>query len=162
MQTFIKTTLAAALSIAAISPALADEQQIVVQSTAAFEEWQADVTRSLDRRLANADRQTRTNPVSGIVQLRFTLDGYGVPHDFDVVTSSGDRSTDLVAKRAVRGLNQLSEAPVLDASGQTFQANIVFASNADEREMLTKKLAKMEQARLARSSSETSVISFGL
>ena len=91
MKTLMKTTFAAALSIAAISPAFAGEQStIVVESEAAMQQWQQDVGKSLDRRLTNATRQTRTDPVNGIVQLRFTLDGAGKPHDIEVVTGSGD------------------------------------------------------------------------
>lgn len=163
MQTLIKTTLAAALSIAAISPALADEQQIVVHSQSAMEEWQESVTHSLDRRLLTAKRQTRFTPTSGIVQLRFTLDADGAPQEFDFVSSTGDKRTDRIAKRAVSRLTQLDEAPVNNASAQTYQANIIFADSVEEHAKLAKKLAKKERAaRLALGDSDTNVISFGL
>ncbi|TWJ08915.1 energy transducer TonB family protein [Altererythrobacter ishigakiensis] len=162
MKTFMNTTIAVALSFAAASPAFAGEQEIVVQSQAAMQEWQQDVGNALDRRLVNAARQTRTATVSGIVQLRFTLDGAGMPHNIEVVNSSGDGRTDFVAKRAVRGLTQLADAPVADAESQTFQANIIFADNADTHKKLAKALTASEQARFARADSESSVISFGL
>jgi len=121
MKTLMTTTLAAALSIAAFSPAIASEQgTIVVESESAMQEWQQDVGRSLDRRLATATKQTRTDPVSSIVQLRFTLDASGQAHEIEVLNGSGDIRTALVAKRAVSGLSQLAEAPVADASSQTF------------------------------------------
>ncbi len=161
MQTLFKATLAAALSMAAIVPAMADDEPILVHSQAAFAQWQADVTNSLDRRLVSAERSSRLTPESGIVQLRFTLDENGKPQGIRTVTSSGDWSTDRVAISAVRGLNQLDEAPVANVQGQTFQANIIFAKSEAQRDKLAAKLATMETARLARG--ETSgVISFGL
>lgn len=163
MQILTKTTLAAALSIAAFSPAIAGEQDtIVVESVAAMQQWQKDVGRSLDRRLATAERQTRIDPVSGIVQLRFTLDAAGKPNDISVVNGSGDARTDFIAKRAVRGLSQLAEAPVVDASEQTFQANIIFADDARSYRKLAKVLAASENVRMAQAESEGGVISFGL
>lgn len=163
MKTLTKTTLAAALSIAALSPAFAGEQgTIVVESESAMQEWQQDVGKSLDRRLTTATRQTRTNPVSGIVQLRFTLDASGRAHDIEVMSGSGDSSTDTVAKRAVRGLTQLADAPVANASQQTFQANIIFADDARSYRKLAKVLAQSEKVRMAQADSEGGVISFGL
>ena len=163
MKTLTKTTLAAALSIAALSPAFAGEQgTIVVQSESAMQEWQQDVGKSLDRRLTTATRQTRVDPVSGIVQLRFTLDASGRAHDIQVLNGSGDSRTDAVAKRAVRGLSQLADAPVANASAQTFQANIIFADDARAYRKLAKALAASENIRMAQADSEGGVISFGL
>nr|WP_298898857.1 energy transducer TonB [uncultured Altererythrobacter sp.] len=163
MKTLMTTTLAAALSIAAFSPAIAGEQStIVVESESAMQAWQKDVGRSLDRRLATATKQTRIDPVSGIVQLRFTLDGSGKPRDISVLNGSGDTRTDFVAKRAVRGLTQLANAPVANASEQTFQANIVFADDKATYSKLAKALAASENIRMAQADSEGGVISFGL
>lgn len=158
----IKTITAAALGVAAVSPAMADEADIVVQSTAAMEEWSADTARSLDRRLVNAERLSRVSPVSGIVQVRFELDDDGNPENLDVISSSGHRSTDGLAKRAVKGLRDLGGVPVANAGDQTFQANIIFASNEGEYAKLAYKLEKLETARLARNDAEGGVISFGL
>ncbi len=163
MQTLMKTTLAAALSIAAFSPAIAgDKQPIVVQSEAAMQEWQGDVTRTLNRRLVSLANLTRTNTVNGIAQIRFTLDEDGMPQDIEVYSSTGDGRTDRVAKRAVRGLTRLDEAPVTDAAQRTFQANIIFADSVERHEKLAEKLAMSETARLAKAEGEGSVISFGL
>ena len=163
MKTLMTTTLAAALSVAAFSPAIAGEQgTIVVESESAMQEWQQDVGRSLDRRLVAVAKQTRIGTVSGIVQLRFTLDVSGKAQDIEVLNGSGDFRTDLVAKRAVRGLSQLAEAPVADASSQTFQANIIFADDEVTYSKLAKALAKSEKVRMAQADSERGVISFGL
>ena len=162
MKTLMKTTLAAALSIAAISPAIAGEKQIVVESQAAMQQWQKDVGQSLDRRLETAERQLRARPVDAIVQVRFTLDASGKPDDITVFSSSGDSTTDTVAKRAVRGLTQIADAPVSDASARTFQANIIFANDARSYRKLAKALNASEKVRMARADSEGGVISFGL
>ena len=163
MKTLMTTTLAAALSIAAFSPAIAGEQgTIVVESESAMQEWQQDVGNSLDRRLTTATKQTRIDPVNSIVQLRFTLDASGKAHDIEVLNGSGDVRTDLVAKRAVRGLSRLADAPVADASAQTFQANIIFADDTATYSKLAKALVQSEKVRMAQADSEGGVISFGL
>lgn len=163
MKTLMTTTLAAALSIAAFSPAIAGEQgTIVVESESAMQAWQQDVGRSLDRRLVAAAKQKRIDTVSGIVQLRFTLDASGKAHDIEVLNGSGDSRTDLVAKRAVRSLSQLADAPVADVSSQTFQANIIFADNEATYSKLAQALVKSEGIRVAQADSEGGVISFGI
>jgi len=96
------------------------------------------------------------------VQLRFTLDASGKAHDIEVLNGSGDICTDLVAKRAVSGLSQLAEAPVADASSQTFQANIIFADDEVTYSKFAKALAKSEKGCMAQADSERGVISFGL
>lgn len=161
MQTLFKASLAAALSMAAIAPALAGDEPITVLSQAAYAQWQDEVTQSLDRRLVSVERANRATPVAGIVQLRFTLDENGQPQGFQTLTSSGDRATDRVAIGAVRGLTQLGDAPVAGAADKTFQANIIFAKSQAQHARLSQKLAKIESARLARSDS-AGVISFGL
>lgn len=161
MQTLIKATLAAALGMAAVSPALAGEQAIVVHSPAAMQAWSESVNGSLDRRLRQASRIHKVNPASGVVQLRFTIDADGKPQEMTVQTSTGDSRTDKLAMRAVRALPQLGDAPVRDLDQQTFQANIIFAQNRDEYARLAEKLAKSERARLARGGAEAQVLAFG-
>lgn len=164
MNTLFKTTLASALTLGAITattPAIAGESDIIVQSQAAMEEWSQDATRSLNRGLIQSERFSSTRPQSGIVQVRFTVDADGKAENLSLYRSSGHSGTDKVATRAVRRIGNLADAPVRDASRQTYQANIIFASDVDEHAKLAKKLDKMEQARLARGNSEEEVVSFG-
>lgn len=164
MHTLIKTTLAAASALAAASltvPATAGDEPILVQPTAAMEDWTETTERALDKRLIDAVWLSRINPTSGIVQLRFSLNDDGRANDIEVYRSSGQRRTDRVAMRAVRSLANLDEVPVDNPRAQTFQANIIFANTLQEHQALTEELAKVEAKRLARGESERSVVSLG-
>jgi TonB family protein len=161
MQTLIKTSLAAALGLAAITPAAADDTPILVESAAAMDEWRTDVSRSLDRRLRNIDQLDPARPRSGIVQLRFTLDEDGRAENLEVVRSSTNYRAEKIATRAVRGLTKLDQAPVADVGSRTFQANVIFARTFEELDELKAKLAKLETARLALADEEEDVILLG-
>ncbi|WFL78380.1 TonB family protein [Altererythrobacter arenosus] len=159
----MKTTLAAALAFAALTPAvpaLAGEQSILVE-TAAMESWTESVQQTLDRRLIDSVWAARVEPVSGIVQLRFQLDEQGRATDLEVYRSTGHRRTDTVAARAVRHLRNLDEVPVSNPHQRTFQANIIFAQNPEEFAALEQELARSEASRLALGNDEASVVVLG-
>ncbi len=164
MHTLIKTTFAAGAAMATLvltAPAIAQDEQIVVESAAAMEAWTDVTERSLNRKLIGSERAMRVKPKSGIVQLRFTLDEEGRADNFKVYSSSGNNRTDKVAKRAVQSLSNLAEVPVRNARAQTFQANIIFANSEREHEELATILAKREAKRIAMGGSETTVVAFG-
>lgn len=164
MNTLLNKALVPALTLgllAAASPAVAKEADIVVQSPAAMEQWSNDMTRTLNRRLVAAERITKTVPSRGIVQIRFTLDETGRPHEMTVYNSSGDVATDRVAMKALRGIRGFDEAPVLDAKDQLFQANVIYASDTFEYQDLAAELKAREQMRLVKSASERTVLAFG-
>lgn len=165
MNTILKTTLAATVALAvattSTAPVLAQNETIVVESTAAMESWSDAVTRSLDQRLARAEQALRVNPKAGIVQLRFTLDDQGNAQGLTVHKSSGHNRTDLVAKRAVRSLSNLGDVPVRNPQAQKFQANIIFAEGKQEYWQLAKQLKKSEAKRLASGGAESAVLAFG-
>ncbi len=167
MKTFANTTRilsfssAAALGLLALAPAQAESNPIVVESQEAMAEWQADVNRSLNNRLYAATSSYRSQPESGIVQVRFTVDAEGNAQNIELIKGTGDRSTDRVAERAVSRVSYLDEAPVRDIQSRTFQANIIFARNHEEHDELKAKLAKLETARLALADEEEDVILLG-
>lgn len=139
------------------SPAVGQELVVAVTPPTEMEVWSKTVTRNLDRRLARPG----IGSTSGIVQLRFTLDEEGHPENILLFRSSGNRRTDRAAMDAVRYLNGLNEAPVRNVYEQTFQANIVFATDQPELEQFTEELRLSEIERLAQASTDSDVISFG-
>lgn len=163
MKTLIITPIAAVLSAAALSPAIAEsgQEDIVVSPSRAMEEWRGDVSRSLGRNLLLAERWAKHNPDSGLVQIRFQLDEDGRASNMQTYHSSGSVSTDRAAAWAVRRLNNLDEAPAGIAPGQTFQANIIFAESPSQKARYEEKLAYIERRRLASNASERGVIALG-
>lgn len=153
---------ALALGFSFAIPASAGEQEdILVTSSAAMEEWTAGVTRDLDRKLLHAERFRERAVSSGIVQLRFTLDQDGSPTAVKTYYSSANTGAVRTAHSAVKRLRDLDQAPVANASGATFQANIIFADNEEEKARFAKKLEKMERTRLASAGQSTMVITLG-
>ena len=139
------------------SPAIGQELVVTVTPPSELEIWSKTVTRDLDRRLTRA----RISDAQGIVQLRFMLDEKGHPENIMLYRSSGDRRTDRAAMNAVRGLKGLEEAPVLNVYNQTFQANIVFATDQRGLEQFMEELRLSEIGRLAQGTTGPEVISFG-
>ena len=163
MKTLINTALAVALGAMAATPALANtaQQDIVVSPNRAMAEWRAEVSRDLSRNLDLAAEWNRYNPQTGIVQVRFSLDGNGKPVGLETYRSSGSVSTDRAAKWAVRRLHDLDRVPGGVRNGAMFQANIIFAQSRAQKDKLAGKLAWMEKKRLARNSGERNVIALG-
>ena len=164
MKSIIRNTLAPAMALGALAatvPATAGDQDIVVQSQPAMEQWSRDVTRSLNRQLVNVERLNNAVPRPGIVQVRFTLDENGRASDMTLLRSSGHAGTDSLAQKAVRKLRHLDEAPVRDVRGKLFQANIIYARDGYERDQLADELARSERSRIALGVNEAEVLSFG-
>ncbi|MDC0886459.1 TonB family protein [Altererythrobacter sp.] len=163
MKTHVFTPIALALDAIALTPAGANSGQddIVVSTSRAMQEWRADVSQSLGRNLLLAERWAKHNPDSGLVQIRFQLDEDGRPSKMETYRSSGSVSTDRAAAWAVRRLNNLDDGPVRIASGQTFQANIIFAESEAQKDRFEEKLAYIERRRLASNAAEKGVIALG-
>jgi len=163
MKTLLLTPVAIALSVATVSPAIAESEQdqIIVSSSTAMENWRGDISRDLGRNLELAERWAKYNPEPGIVQVRFQLDADGRPTDMVTYRSSGSVSTDRAAMWAVRRLNDLDQAPAASSKGATFQANIIFAETTVQKEKLSEKLAWIERKRLASAAGEANIVSLG-
>ena len=163
MTNLFKLPLAAAalaVTLPLAAPAAAGKD-ILVTSPTAMAQWQADVTRDLDHKLLLAERYTRGRPTSGIVQIRFTLDEDGKPTNLETVYDSAGTAARRSASWAVRRLRDLDQAPVMNASGVRFQANIIFAENREQKTVLAAQLDRMERVRLASAGSERAVVALG-
>ena len=120
--------------------------------------WVQDVGIELDQRLRGVILAPRSEAASGIVRVRFETDVDGYPINVRVFHSTANSEARKVAVKAVERLEKIREVPRSDRDGQTFQANIVFASSATEFDALRSRLSKMEDERFARSPAEKQVI----
>ncbi|WP_369026239.1 TonB family protein [Qipengyuania sp. RANM35] len=152
-----------AISLAVTGSVLAvpiASQEIVVspRSDTTFVE---EVSQDLEARLA----ATRIDPrwdAKGIVQVRFQAGGDGRPTNIAMYRSSGNSQLDRAARRAVSGLTSLDPMPVGSSDDQVIQANILVASSDAQMARLTRKLARDEAARIARSPRERAVLALTL
>lgn len=160
MKTFVHLAFAAAASAAVLAvPASAGQDDgIVVTSPGAMAEWKADMNDQLDRRLIRSDGFRGQGPMTALVQIRFTLDEEGKPANLETIHHSGARRAAFASRLAVRNLRGFEEAPVSDAMGATYQANLIFARNEREKAKLQAELAGIERARLAAGDGENVIM----
>lgn len=156
----LTAALALALALPLAAPASAGDD-ILVTSTSAMQAWQKEVTRDLDQRLLIGEARTTGRAQSGIVQLRFALDANGRPANIETHFNSSGTTGERVAKWAVRRLSDLDEAPVRNAAGVRYQANIIFADSEEERVQFAGDLRDMERTRLAAADPGERLVSLG-
>jgi len=171
MHHTIKTALAAASALAFAVPVAASTnapqtEDIFVtpakdKASNKMDSWRQSATRDLNRNLERAERFRSAGRAEGIVQMRFTLDKKGAPVNMYTQSNSAGSSAEKVAKRALRRMRSFDDAPVADAKGRTFQANIIFATSVRQKEQLAAKLGHMESSRLASSGGAGAVIVLG-
>ena len=151
MNTLNKLAFAPAIAMAALAiPASAgDDQGIVVTSPGKMSEWKADMNAKLDRHLIRADGLRGDQPMSAIVQVRFTLDEAGKPTNVRTIHHSGARRAERAARIAVGNLRGFEDAPVTNLQDATFQANIIFARNFAERNELRAEMSRLDRERFA-------------
>ncbi|MEE4199698.1 hypothetical protein [Erythrobacter sp.] len=171
-QPLLRTPLRAALPLAPaltlalalpLTPANASERadDIVVTSTEKMTAWQERATRKLNRALEVEPRMRHTNPGPGLVQLTFEMNARGRPGNIEVLSNSADWTALRAARFAVRKLGDLSDVPVRNAHKARFIANLIFADNPAQYEVLVAQLRKSEAARLAAGRDEGDVIVLG-
>ncbi len=121
--------------------------------------WAAQLGSSLDDILRKA-----APPVvfgrgerSGIVRVRFECGANGRPEHVRLLQANGDIALDHHALRAVSKLD-LHPLPGLVGRNEVVQANIIYASGERQFAQLSRKLRRIEQARLAKSPQERAVL----
>ena len=162
MQKFTKVVIAAGLAVTATTPVIAaDDQDIIVSSRTALQQWVAKANHRLDRQLEVATRLRKLDAPRGFVQIRFDQGDNGRPANVEIHRSSGVPSIDRTAAWAVRRMSRLDEVPVAGAAKAKFQANIIFANSPEEKARYFAQLVQAEKVRLASSGAERAVISLG-
>ncbi|MEM1195559.1 MAG: hypothetical protein AAGH57_05600 [Pseudomonadota bacterium] len=176
MTTFYNTTLrrlaAPALAFGAVgmgltglaaTPALAGDEPtpIEVNSPSEMKRWKLEVSRQLDRALKRSNSRSSLAPESGVVQIAFVLDENGRADDLTLLSNSADWSAARTAKRALKRVRNLADAPVANAQEVRFLANIIFADNPVERDQLKRDLARSERTRLASGEAQSDFVVLG-
>ncbi|MEL7445008.1 MAG: hypothetical protein AAGK02_04260 [Pseudomonadota bacterium] len=138
-----------------------NEGPIVVRSQLTMEEWQEQMSRDLDRKLAHAPATRTLSMGSGIVQVSFTMGADGKADNLELYSNSANWLSKRTAMRAVRRLDNLSAVPVDDPQNARFLANIIIASDQETHDKLAAKLAKSERKRLAAADDESEYIALG-
>lgn len=149
--------LACALPLAA--PAIAQDDVLVV-SQSALQQWQEDRTKELGRLLQD-DRGRFGRPLAGIVQISFSLDGNGRPTNLQTVHNSAGIASQRVAHWAVGKMRNLGDVPATGSGEIRFQANVIFADDVRERDAFAADLAAMEEVRMAAAQPGTAAIAIG-
>lgn len=155
----ILATTAAAILMTGAAPTLAKQDKnepILVDAVTPSVQWASDVSVDLDRELLRIRPSARTGMPNGLVQVRFEVqDGKAV--NARVFHRSGDSWLD---RQAVRSIERLADIPDVPGVGdvRTVQANIITASSENAYRVLSARLVDMEEARMASSGAERTVI----
>lgn len=151
--------ISAAVTASVLAVPLASQDIVVVpQSHANFV---AQVSKDLDRQLARIHFDPRED-ATGIAKVRFQASPDGRATQVEIYQRSGSGQLDSAARRAVRGLTNLTPLPYGSEDGQVIQANIVVAGSRQEMQRLTSRLSREEAARIARSPQERAVLALTL
>ena len=165
-NTPLASRLAAAIVLLAVplgaSASMADDQDIVVRSDKALEEWKAEITSDLDKSLRHPSLNRRGMlPRESIVQVAFTLDAEGDADDVRIYSTDGNSAANHIAVRAVKRLRNLDEVPVTNPQETKFLANIIFANSERSFERLSERLQASERQRIAAEGSKRTYIALG-
>lgn len=140
------------------------EQKIVVTGEqVTLARWSDRVTRQLDRSLRYPAAPFGRSEPSGLVKVRFQCSEDGRPATVTLGRTSGARSLDREAIRAVTNIKSLHPMPEDMRPDQQFEAHIVFAlSQADlNRQIAAMKREEASQNRLAASQARPIVVTAG-
>lgn len=129
-----------ALPVSALAGGQSDD--IVVRSGTAMEQWQQKTTIELNRALMQEPPGATTE--NAIVQITFTLGEDGKADNLQFYRRDGSILERMMAKRAIRSLDSLTEVPVAKPDEARFLASIIFANDARNYARLQRQLAKLE------------------
>ena len=152
-------TIPAALAVTAIAVPLASQE--IVVSPRSDTTFVTEVSRDLDEQL-NRIRLAPHWDASGISKVRFQAGPDGKAVHVKTYEGSGNGALDRVARKAVSRLTSLNPMPYGSEQGQVIQANIIVASTHSQLERLSRRLAREEAARIARSPDERKVLALTL
>jgi hypothetical protein len=149
-----------ALPVEAMASGSTGNDDIVVKSASAMQQWQKQTTVKLNRALQRAEPM-RTNPEPAIVQISFKRGTDGRPEDIRFYNDEGGWLERMIAKRAVKSLDNLDQVPAVSAGEVHFLANIIFADDERDHDRLRKRLETMERARLASADPGRTLLALG-
>ncbi len=129
-------------AFAALTPAVSfaqQEQELLVDGrSVSLEEWSQDVTNKLDRALnrpMGGSTATRAaDSPSGIVAVRFQRSVTGEATAVELAGSSGFRTLDRAALRAVADMDALDRPPSGIPANQNYVAAIMFSTTEAEHQ----------------------------
>ena len=167
MNTFTKfasaAACAAALSLPLAAPAWAGEQNddIVVTSPAAMEQWQAETTKDLNRALAREPLSRKVRPNNSIVEVAFTMGADGRAENVEVIYGNGNWAARRAAKYAVNSLDTLDSVPVTNREDARFLASIIFANDKETHDEIAAKRDRKHAERFAAAGGRNEYILLG-
>ena len=162
MNTFTKfasaAACAAALSLPLAAPAWAGEQNddIVVTSPAAMEQWQAETTKDLNRALAREPLSRKVRPNNSIVEVAFTMGARAKSATRKTKTTKKKK-----AKYAVNSLDTLDSVPVTNREDARFLASIIFANDKETHDEIAAKRDRKHAERFAAAGGRNEYILLG-
>lgn len=156
-----------ALCASLIAPAAATARQggqltVVAPEKGAvsYQNWSDRTTSRLSRSIRSATTLYRDNNSTGYARVQFRLDEQGRPQDVGVAGSSASsRGIERISMRAIRGMGSLLPLPQEVRNGSRFEAWVIVANDAQERDrMLTSLRAEHRAQTMAMAAQDRPVL----
>lgn len=153
----------AALCVCLATPMAADARQGAGQLTVvapdknpvSYEKWTNGAALKLSRSIRQATWLYRDGASTGYSRVQFRLGEQGRPESISLAGSSASRSVDRISMRAIRSMGSLYPLPQEVRPGSKFEAWVIIANDASERENM---LNSLRAERLAQAPADRSVL----
>lgn len=159
MKYFSLLASAVALLFPGVSAAQSAGNTVVVTGRpVTFARWSSDVTRNIERHLIYPTPFANELPATGLVSIKFHCGEDGRPAAVTLFRKSGSHYLDSAAMYAVSRIKTLHPMPASFRTGQTFVANILFATDWADYDSQMTALRKEALQRNARYSDDGQAI----
>lgn len=112
-----------------------------------LEKWQSRTATRLTGSIRRAADQNFDRDATGYTRVEFRLDGEGRPQAVSLAQPSSSPAVDSISLRAVKRMGRLTPLPPQIAASSRFEAWIVVASDALERDAMLRRLRTDYRAR---------------
>lgn len=146
----VMAALCVCLAIPIAAHARQGSRQLTVvapeKSTMSYEKWTDRAASRLSRNIRQAASLYRDGASTGYSRVQFRLGEQGQPQDISLAGTSTSRSVDRISMRAIRKMGSLYPLPQEVRPGSKFEAWVIVANDAGDRETM---LGSLRAQRLA-------------
>ena len=146
----VMLALCAGLIVPASAFARPAQQQLTVvapeKAGISLDKWNDRTTLRLSRSIRQASSLYRDVNSTGYARVQFRVDDQGRPESVDLAGPSSSSIINRMSVRAVRGMGSLGPLPQEFRAGSKFEAWIIVANDADERESMLNSLHVQHRA----------------
>jgi TonB family protein len=159
----VLVALCACLAMPTAAGARQGQDQLTVvapdKDAVSYQKWTDRTVARLSRSIQHATSLYRDNSSTGYARVQFQLNDQGKPQNVALAGSSTSGSIDRISLRAIRSMGSLYPLPQDIRSGSRFEAWVIVANDAAEREsMLTSLRAEHRAETMAQATGDRAIL----